>query len=202
VSGSGRGGAWFIDDTSHGPCVLRHYLRGGLVAALSRDRHLWRGAGQVRSFAEFRLLRELLRRRLPVPQPIAASYVREGATYRAAILMERLMGVQSLADMATADPAGVPWEDTGRLVARFHREGLDHADLNAHNILYDAAGRGWLIDFDRGRMHIPATGWRSRNLARLERSLLKVRGARSEAEVREDFSRLRRGYDKHWERGI
>ena len=59
-----------------------------------------------------------------------------------------------------------------------------------------------LIDFDRSQMRIPATGWRSRNLARLERSLLKLRGTRSEAAVREDFKRLRAGYDKHWERGI
>ena len=202
VSGSGRGGAWFIDDTSNGPCVLRHYLRGGMAAALSRDRHLWRGVDRVRSFAEFRLMRELRKRRLPVPEPIAASYVREGATYRAAILMERLVDVRSLADMAAADPGTVPWEDVGRLVARFHREGVDHADLNAHNILYDAAGRGALIDFDRSQMRIPATGWRSRNLARLERSLLKLRGPRSEAAVREDFARLRGGYDKHWDRGI
>ncbi|MEN1940963.1 3-deoxy-D-manno-octulosonic acid kinase [Luteimonas sp. MJ246] len=202
VSGSGRGGAWFIEDTSNGPCVLRHYLRGGLVAGLSRDRHLWRGAGRVRSFAEFRLLRELRKRGLPVPEPIAASYVRTGATYRAAILMQRLLDVRSLADWAGDDPATTPWEETGRLLARFHREGFDHADLNAHNILYDTTGQGWLIDLDRGRMHIPATGWRMRNLARLERSLLKTRGDRSEAGVREDFARLRRSYDKRWERGI
>ena len=202
VSGSGRGGAWFISDTSNGPAVLRHYLRGGLVAAVSRERHLWRGVDRVRSFAEFRMLRELLRRGLPVPEPIAASYVREGATYRAAILMQRLVEVRSFAELATDDPAAAPWAQAGRLVARFHREGLDHADLNAHNILYDAAGMGWLIDFDRCRMHIPDTAWRERNLARLLRSLLKLRGARSEAEVREDFARLRAGYDKQWERGI
>lgn len=202
VSGSGRGGAWFIDGTSHGPCVLRHYLRGGMAATISRDRHLWRGVDRVRSFAEFRLLRELGRRGLPVAHPIAASYVREGPTYRAAILMERLVGVRSLADLAATDPAAVPWEDAGRLVARFHREGLDHADLNAHNILYDEAGTGWLIDFDRSRMRIPETAWRERNLARLLRSLLKVRGGRDEAAVREDFARLRAGYDRQWARGI
>lgn len=202
VSGSGRGGAWFIDGTSHGPAVLRHYLRGGMATALSRDRHLWRGVDRVRSFVEFRLLRELLKRGLPVPEPIAASYVREGVTYRAAILMARLEGVRSLAALAADDPAGVPWAQTGRLIARFHREGLDHADLNAHNILYDHAGEGWVIDFDRGRMRIPETGWRMRNLARLERSLLKVRGARSEAEVRADVARLRKGYDAQWDKGI
>jgi len=202
VSGSGRGGAWFIDDTSNGPTVLRHYLRGGVVAVVNRDRHLWRGAHRTRSFVEFRLLRELLKRGLPVPQPIAASYVREGLSYRAAILMERLVGVRSLAELAADDPAAVPWAQTGKLVARFHREGLDHADLNAHNILFDESGQGWLIDLDRSRMHIPDTAWRERNLARLQRSLLKLRGARSEEDVREDFARLRAGYDKHWARGI
>ena len=60
VEGSGRGNAWFID-ASHGPCVLRQYLRGGMAARFSRDRYLWRGANRTRSFAEFRLLRELVR---------------------------------------------------------------------------------------------------------------------------------------------
>lgn len=202
VSGSGRGGAWFIDDTSNGPTVLRHYLRGGLVAPLNRDRHLWRGANRARSFVEYRLLRELLRRGLPVPQPIAASYVRDGLTYTAAILMERLVGVRSLADLAAADPATVPWAETGRLIARFHREGLDHADLNAHNILFDAGGHGWLIDFDRGVLRIPATRWRERNLKRLLRSLLKLRGERSREDVENDFARLRRAYDLAWNRGV
>ncbi|MBJ6981083.1 3-deoxy-D-manno-octulosonic acid kinase [Luteimonas sp. MC1572] len=202
VSGSGRGGAWFIEGASHGPCVLRHYLRGGLAAAVSRDRHLWRGVDRVRSFAEFRLLRELRRRGLPVPEPIAASYLREGIWYRASILMARLVGVRSLAALAAQEQGEAPWEATGELIARFHREGLDHADLNAHNILFDEAGRGWLIDLDRSRMTIPATAWRTRNLARLERSLLKLRGERSEEAVRADFARLRAVYDKRWARGI
>src|SRR5690606_17355149 len=51
VSSGGRGGAWFVD-APFGPCVLRHYLRGGLAAHLSRDRYLWRGAASTRSFAE------------------------------------------------------------------------------------------------------------------------------------------------------
>jgi len=200
VGSGGRGGTWFID-ASHGPCVLRHYLRGGWAARFSRDRHFWRGPARVRSFAEFRLLRELLRRGLPVPRPVAASYVREGFTYRAAILIERLMGVRSFGDLAALSPSDAPWEEAGRLIARFHREGLDHADLNAHNILFDETGKGWMIDFDRSTMHVPATGWRSRNLARLERSLLKLRGARDAGAVRADFARLRAAYDARWAMG-
>lgn len=200
VRGSGRGGAWYID-ASHGPCVLRQYLRGGWAARLSRDAHLWRGANRARSFIEFRLLRELLRHDLPVPRPIAASYVRRGMLYRASILLERLVDVRSLGDLAALSPRDAPWADTGRLIARFHRAGLDHADLNAHNVLFDGEGRGWLIDLDRGELRIPATPWRTRNLMRLKRSLLKLRGARGASEVEADFATLRSAYDADWARG-
>lgn len=200
VGSGGRGGAWFID-APFGPCVLRQYLRGGLAARLSLDRYFWHGASRTRSFAEFRLMRELISRGLPVPRPIAASYVRDGMRYRAAILLERLEGVRSLADRALVAGQGAPWEEAGRMIARFHREGLDHADLNAHNILFDGNGRGWLIDFDRGRMRIPATGWREGNLKRLHRSLLKLRGERGVDEVAKDFARLRRAYELAWKRG-
>ncbi|WP_147651816.1 3-deoxy-D-manno-octulosonic acid kinase [Vulcaniibacterium gelatinicum] len=202
VAAGGRGGAWFVDSPVFGAAVLRHYLRGGLVARFNRDRHLWHGSDRVRSFAEFRLLRALLERGLPVPRPIAAWYRREGGWwYRAAILLERIEGVHSLAHRAATPGDTAPWEEAGRLIARFHRAGLDHADLNAHNLLFDEAGRGWLIDFDRSVLRIPATGWRERNLARLRRSLLKLRGERSVDQVESEFARLREAYDRHWQRG-
>lgn len=205
VGSGGRGGAWFVEGTSaeggFGPAVLRHYLRGGFAARFSRERHLWRGVGEIRSFDEFRLLRELLRRRLPVPRPIAAIYWREGLFYRAAILLVRLQGVQSLADRAVADGSAAPWKEAGQMIARIHRAGLDHADLNAHNLLFEASGRGWVIDVDRSQLRIPATPWREANLARLQRSLLKLRGSRSVIEVEQDYATLRSAYDALWQKG-
>lgn len=200
VSSGGRGAAWFVD-APFGPAVLRHYLRGGLVARVNRDRHLWRGTAQVRSFAEFRLLRELLQRDLPVPRPIAACYLRKGYRYRASILLERIEHVHSLAHRAATPGDTAPWEAAGRLVARIHRGGLDHADLNAHNLLFDDEGRGWAIDVDRSQLRIPATAWREANLARLRRSLLKLRGERETRQVEAEFARLRAAYDAQWERG-
>lgn len=200
VDEGGRGSAWFVD-ASFGPAVLRQYRRGGLAARVSVDRYLWRSAARTRGFTEFRLTRALLEKGLPVPQPYAASYVREGVAYRAALLLERLPDVRSLAARMRDDPATAPWQETGRLVARFHRAGLDHADLNAHNILFDDRGRGWLIDFDRGALRIPATRWREANLARLLRSLLKLRGERAPEQVRQDYARLREAYDNAWARG-
>ena len=201
VACGGRGGAWYVE-TPLGRAVLREYRRGGLAAKLSRDRYVWHGADRTRSFAEFRLTRALHALGLPVPRALAAMYQRSGACYRAAILVERLDGVRSLAQLAAADPARTPWEKAGRLISRFHRAGLDHADLNAHNLLFDHGGQGWLIDFDKGELRIPATGWRERNLQRLRRSLLKERGARHQAEVLRDFARLRAAYDADWSRGI
>lgn len=200
VASGGRGGAWFVEGP-FGGAVLRHYLRGGLMAQLSRDRHLWRGARHVRSFAEFRLLRDLHAEGLPVPEAIAASYVRRGLYYRAAILLRRIEQVRSFADRTTVAGTDAPWEEVGRLVARFHRAGLDHADLNAHNILLAGDGRGWLIDLDRSRRRVPETRWRARNLARLLRSLVKLRGERSVADVQSDFARLRAAYDARWAKG-
>ena len=200
IDSGGRGAAWFVDGP-FGGAVLRHYLRGGLAARISRDRHLWRGNERVRSFAEFRLLRALLERKLPVPRPIAAYYVRKGPRYRAAILLERIDHVHSLGHRALTLGDTAPWEAAGRLIARFHRAGLDHADLNAHNLLFDDAGNGWMIDLDRSVMRIPATAWRERNLARLKRSLLKLRGERGVDQVDTEYMRLRDAYDAQWNKG-
>ncbi len=87
------------------------------------------------------------------------------------------------------------------MLADFHRAGLDHADLNAHNILFDAQGRGWMIDLDQSQLRIPATRWRNANLQRLLRSLRKRRGIRSIEQVDAGFRQLRVAYDAAWQRG-
>ena len=161
--------------------VLRHYRRGGLMAKLSQDRYLWSGAARSRSFAEWRLLAELRRRGLPVPAPIAARYVRDTFTYRADLITELLPATQTLADVITGqDLAEMAWRAVGRTIAAFHREGVHHADLNANNILLARSrDRVYLLDFDRGR--IEARGaWEQAVLARLRRSLEKIKGQRAD----------------------
>ena len=108
VDSGGRGGAWFID-APFGPSLLRLYLRGGWAARVSRDRYLWHGANRTRSFEEFRLTRALLARGLPVPRPVAASYVRDGLGYRAAILLARILDVNSFGHRVLDDAASAPW---------------------------------------------------------------------------------------------
>jgi 3-deoxy-D-manno-octulosonic acid kinase len=155
--------------------VLRHYRRGGLIARISRDQYLWLGEARTRSFAEWRLLAELRRRDLPVPAPVAARYVRGTLSYRADLITEHLPNCRTLADAVTG--VQLP-RDAWSAIARFHREGVHHADLNAHNILLGSAAPDvYLLDFDRGR--IQARGaWEQDVLARLRRSLEKIKAQR------------------------
>ena len=173
----GRGAVWFVRGP-FGEAVLRHYRRGGLVARLSADRYLWTGADRTRSFREFRLLAELQRRGLPVPAPLVAGYRRAGAFYRADLLTLRVPAARTLAELlpfALLDEALLA--SLGRVLARFHAEGVHHADLNAHNLLLDGDGHWWLIDFDRGVLLQPARRWQQARLLRLRRSLLKLGAA-------------------------
>ncbi|MCH8499653.1 MAG: 3-deoxy-D-manno-octulosonic acid kinase [Marinobacter sp.] len=174
VSSGGRGGAWFIAD---GPrrWVLRHYLRGGLAARLSRDSYLFSGEERTRSFREFRLLQALGRLGLPVPAPVAAGYCRQGRRYSAAILLERLEDVRPLGDLV-GQLSPSQWQRVGQVIGRFHRAGVYHADLNCFNVLI-RDDQVFLIDFDKGELRqpgSPAQGWQARNLQRLQRSLRKL----------------------------
>lgn len=174
-SAAGRGTTLFVESDSLGGFVLRRYQRGGWMAPLMTDRYLWTGALRARPVREWRLLARLFAAGLPVPRPVAAGYWRAGPTYRAALLTCRLWGTQSLAQRLSQAPLPAStWRAIGACIRRFHQAGVDHADLNAHNVLIDAVDRAYLVDFDRGRLRRPAAGWRRRNLARLLRSLRKL----------------------------
>ncbi|HEX8779271.1 MAG TPA: 3-deoxy-D-manno-octulosonic acid kinase [Rhodanobacter sp.] len=177
----GRGGVQLIA-TPAGECVLRHYRRGGMVAKLMGDRYLWRGADATRCFAEFRLLAEIARLGLPGPAPVAARYQRHGLFYRADLITRCIADAQTLAGCLAAGRLNAELaRETGALVARFHRAGVWHADLNAHNVLVTPSAL-YLIDFDRGCLRTPARGWRLANLQRLHRSLVKL-GAVAQGEA-------------------
>lgn len=171
----GRGSVCFIN-SADGRWVLRHYRRGGFAARLSGDRYLWCGANQTRSFREWRLLARLRELRLPVPRPIAARYVKRGLTYQADLITEELPPSQTLA-VAMPELVQLRWQQIGAVIARLHEHGVQHADLNCHNILLGEGDAAYVLDFDRGRIRSRGD-WEKRVLARLKRSLLKVDAGR------------------------
>lgn len=190
----GRGAVRFVRG-EFGEGVLRHYRRGGLVGRVNQDRYLWRGEEATRSFREFRLLAQLRASGLAVPAPIAAGYDRHGAFYRADLLTALIPQARTLAELlGEALPPPELWRKIGATLARFHRAGVYHADLNAHNVMIDRQPRVWLIDFDRGELRAPDEDWMRANLARLLRSLRKL-GATHASGWSEAWTALHRGYD-------
>ncbi len=190
----GRGHAYFFRyrETDY---VLRHYRRGGQMAGLD-DRYLWTGPNRSRAWREWRLLARLQELKLPAPRPVAARIVRQGCWYRGDLIIVRCCGL-SLAERLDEQGLSMSdWAEIGRVIRRFHDAGVWHADLNAHNVLLDNHGAVTLIDFDRARFRRPVRRWREGNLARLLRSLNKLKRLSSESHFfARDFELLRQGYN-------
>ncbi len=184
-SAQGRGSTHFFEWQGRS-YALRHYHRGGLMARLSTDRYLDRGAERSRPLQEFRITRRLQQLGLPVASVVAALYAPSAFTYQGDLVTLRIAGAVTLAallgdsgDCGLGDPrvatpaSAIDWPAIGATIARFHAVGLNHADLNVHNLLRDASGAWYLIDFDRARFRNPGL-WRDDSLVRLRRSLLKI----------------------------
>lgn len=194
--GAGRGHIHQVQD-SRGQYLLRHYYRGGLIARISRDLFLAQALPQTRAMAEFTLLGRLRARGLPVPQACAARHVRHGLFYRADILVALIPDATDVARLLHGERAlaAGEWQSLGRAVRRLHDEQVFHSDLNCHNLMLDAAGKAWIVDFDKCGFRA-GNDWKSANLARLLRSLRKQ--ARLDPALRwreSDWQDLMAGYD-------
>lgn len=177
IAEGGRGNTFFID---HGGAslVLRHFRRGGMARYLSEASYVYTGLQNTRAWREFVFLCELENLNLPAARPYACRIERRGLTYSASLVTYQLAG----ATLATLLIDGLvdsgDWENIGTCIAQFHKAGVCHADLNAHNILLDGSGNVSLIDFDRARL-LETDGqpqpakWGYTNIERLWRSICK-----------------------------
>ncbi|MGS5088330.1 3-deoxy-D-manno-octulosonic acid kinase [Hydrogenophaga sp. A37] len=178
ATGSGRGQAHRISlDLGEG--VLRHYRRGGLMARLSPDRYLGRQARDSRAMAEFTLLRRMHAWGLPVPAPVAARQRRAGWGYTADIVVAMIPQTRNVAQCLSDAPLpDAAWRALGTAIRRLHDRQVFHADLNCHNLLINATGEAWIVDFDKCALRA-GEAWKAQNLDRLLRSLRKEKERRN-----------------------
>lgn len=159
------------------PLVLKHYYRGGAVAAITKDRYLGFNIENSRAFREWRLLNQMHLLGLPVPRPVAAHVEKSLFSYTADLVTVEVKGAKTLADVLVGSRQGAgQWKKIGACIRLFHQHNIYHADLNARNILLTDSADVYLIDFDRGRIRADSAAWKTANLARLKRSLLKFKG--------------------------
>jgi 3-deoxy-D-manno-octulosonic acid kinase len=199
VVNGGRGQVLFIrDDTHQRRWVLRHYRRGGLIAKFNKDLYWWSGAEATRSFREWRLLAKLVELSLPAPTPVAARYMRDntGLFYRADLITQEIDGARSLSSLLERSSFPTEqWHQIGSTLAQFHKHGVHHADLNAHNIVFDADQRVFVLDFDRGVIRTPKQEWIDGVLSRLLRSLNKLKVQRNIHFLPSDWDALKSAHD-------
>jgi len=175
----GRGTTWFIKHGAH-ELVLRHYLRGGVISKINRESYLFTRLNSCRSISEFKVLEQLHALKLPVPKPIAAQVIRGKLSYRADLIIERIPNARDLLQVLQSNQESAFYIELANMIAQFHQHGVYHADLNIQNILFDAQGKFWLIDFDRATIS-PDTNKRNtnkqaRSIKRLKRSFEKEKG--------------------------
>ena len=139
--------------------VLRRYLHGGLLRAVTRDLY----ALGSRSFRELALTEEIRSAGIPTIRPIGAvhqSFI--FPFYRAYLLTLEVPGARNLIQFFQdigSHPVGEVLalkrkiiRAAGRLVRQFHDSGFFHADLQLRNLLI-ADHHVLLIDFDRSCAH-------------------------------------------------
>ncbi len=177
--------------------VLRHYYRGGFASKFSNDAYIWKGLEKARPFQELQLLLLLQGFNLPAPVPVAAHLNKTSFTYSADIVTQFIPDAQSLCILLTKQsiPTKI-WHEIGVVIKKFHNHDCNHADLNAHNILIDTEKRIFLIDFDKSKIDRSFNNWKNKNLARLKRSLLKLKSSERKFNYSEqDFQALLEGYN-------
>lgn len=177
--------------------VLRHYRRGGLVGQLfSDDRYFFTGKKRSRPWREFALLGKLNQLGLPAPVPVAIRLIREGLFYRADLITRLIPNARDLSTLLVHQRlSSAVWLQVGRVIRQFHDAGVDHSDLNIHNIMLDENGKIWIIDLDKSCIRKPAFSWQRANLERLYRSLEKERQQLPHWYwLKSDWALLKKGY--------
>ena len=181
----GRGTVAFVTTAQGRRWVLRHYRRGGLVARWLDDRYAWRGQSRTRSFAEWRLLRQLRAWNLPVPSPsphdingTAGSTAQTSSPPKPT----RVTLAAALGRALRRRIRGWPWFGASPL----HGHGAYTTQTSMPTTCSSAATAGFVLDFDCGRIRPGA--WERQVLARCsvrsKRSLRTGRPVRRRTVVR------------------
>jgi tRNA A-37 threonylcarbamoyl transferase component Bud32 len=162
--------------------VVRHYTHGGLLRKVTSDRF----AGSERFFTEVRVSEHLRRRGVNTPEVLGLLVQAGKLGFRRGALVTRMVeggqdllvylrsedGVRQLADPRTKRAL---IRSTARQVRKMHDAGVCHADLHVKNLLLAPAGRIFILDLDRAKVHGElGLSRRLANLIRLGRSLEKT----------------------------
>jgi 3-deoxy-D-manno-octulosonic acid kinase len=170
---SGRTAVTPVQLDEIGAVVIKHYRRGGLMRYLIKRRYL--KFGKTRSRREFELLDSAGTLGINVPQPIAYAH-RGRLFYRAWLVTRAIHQPLSLARLSLQDEkkTRTAMESVIEQISSLVQNDILHVDLHPGNVVVDAAGKIYLLDFDKGSVyHGDRQKLKNRYLARWQRAVNK-----------------------------
>lgn len=192
-SAQGRGTTWFVQLDGI-QAALRHYCRGGLFGKLVKDHYWFTGWENTRCYQELLLLKHLRAAGVNVPRPIAAIAKKRTVCYQADILSEKIANARDLVTiLQDSNLSAETYCSIGEQIRLMHNAGVNHTDLNIHNILLDSEYKVWIIDFDKCAKQ-GSEQWKAANLERLLRSFNKELHKRAIHWQQSDWNALLAGY--------
>jgi hypothetical protein len=149
-----------------GAVVVKCYRRGGLMGRFNRWYYLARGP--TRGEREFQWLKRMRDLGVNAPEPIVAAH-RGRLVNRCWLVTRKIINAASLAELSLKQPGVIAGAlvDCARQIDILVENRILHPDLHPGNVLVDANGQVWLIDFDqtgffRGRRQRLAARYRRR----------------------------------------
>lgn len=135
-----------------GSVVIKHYRRGGLMRYIIKHRYL--KFGKTRAQREFELLDIVSTLGINIPQPIAYAH-RGHLFYRAWLVTREIYQPLSLACLSLQDEKKTKTAMASVIeqISLLIQNDILHVDLHPGNVVADAAGKVFLLDFDKGRVY-------------------------------------------------
>jgi 3-deoxy-D-manno-octulosonic acid kinase len=156
-----------------GSVVIKHYRRGGLMRYFIKRRYL--KFGKTRAQRDFELLVIVANLGINVPEPIAYAH-RSRLFYQAWLVTREIHQPQSLARLSLQDEkkTSKAMESVIEQISSLIQNDILHVDLHPGNVVVDAAGKVYLLDFDKGSVyHGNRQTLKNRYLTRWQRAVNK-----------------------------
>lgn len=153
---SGRMRPHIAEFEEFGKVVIKHYFRGGILRHVNRRTYLKIGKNKTRSRNEFDFLNQVREMGINAPVPVAFALRTRGIFfYHAWLVTKKIPGAETLADLSRTAPerAEMVLPEVASQIKMLACQNILHVDLHPGNVLIDAKGKVYIVDFDKARRY-------------------------------------------------